>query len=303
MEQVQIPVAEKGRRVDHVLRTLLPRFSRTKIQGMISRGQITVDGKRIVPHRAVRGGETVTVLPEEPVFTAPVLLPEIAIVFCAPDYLIIEKPAGIPVHGGASVVGGTLVDALIQTHPEIVTVGEHGRPGIVHRLDKDVSGLLLVARTERGYDYFTRAFRLRKVEKIYLALVHGQTTKENGTIRHVIARSKKRPRMAARPPGQEGKEAVTHWAVRERYRHATLLTIWIETGRTHQIRAHLFAIGFPIVGDPLYKNGRGRISRALERPFLHASALSFTDPDGVERSFHSALPQQLEVFLRDLSRT
>ncbi len=300
MQTIHIAPEEKGKRLDHVLAALLSDISRTKLQRLIENGAILVDGVQVSAHHFLRGGETV-VIGEEPTKTvAAVSLPTISLVAEAEDYLIIEKPTGIAVHPGAGVRPPTLVDALLAQFPEIKGVGDPYRPGIVHRLDKDVSGLMIVARTTRGYDFFTNAFREKQIHKTYLALVHGDVTQETGTINRVIARSSRRARMAARAPGQDGKEAVTHWTVLKRYRTATELSVTIETGRTHQIRAHLFSIGHPVVGDALYRNPRFKVRGAPARPFLHAAALSFTDPDGKACAFTSPLPAILEDFLKEM---
>ncbi len=300
MQTIHIAPEEKGKRLDHVLAALLSDVSRTKLQRLIENGAILVDGAKVTSHHFLRGGETVVIGEETKQTAAAVPLPRITVVTEAADYLVIEKPTGIAVHPGAGVRPPTLVDALLAQFPEIQGVGDPFRPGIVHRLDKDVSGLMIIARTARGYDFFTNAFREKQIHKMYLALVHGDVTQETGTINRVIARSSRRARMAARAPGQDGKAAVTHWLVLKRFRTATELSVTIETGRTHQIRAHLFSIGHPVVGDSLYRNPRFKVRGAPARPFLHAAALSFTDPDGKECSFTSPLPSILEDFLKAL---
>lgn len=300
MQTVRIAPAQKGKRLDHILAALLSDVSRTTVQRWIESGVILVDGVKVTPHHFLRGGETVTIGAEPGKTDIPTKLPVVAVLAKEADYLIIEKPAGIAAHPGAGVRPPTLVDALLVQFPEIKEVGDPYRPGIVHRLDKDVSGLMIIARTAHGYDFFTNAFREKQMHKTYLALVHGDVTQETGTINRVIARSSRRARMAARAPGQDGKEAVTHWTVLKRFRTATELSVRIETGRTHQIRVHLFSIGHPVVGDPLYRNPRFKLRGAPTRPFLHAAALSFTDPNGKECVFTSPLPTVLEDFLKEL---
>jgi 23S rRNA pseudouridine1911/1915/1917 synthase len=301
MQIIHIANAEKGKRLDHVLATLLSDVSRTKLQRMIEQGIIVVDGQKVAAHHFLRGGETVIIGEATSAQTTVVApLPTIPVVAKATDYLVIEKPSGIAVHPGAGVRPPTLVDALLVQFPEIKGVGDRYRPGIVHRLDKDVSGLMIIARTTRGYDFFTDAFREKQMHKTYIALVHGDIAQDAGTIDRVIARSSRRARMAARAPGQEGKEAVTHWRVEKRFRNATKLAVTIETGRTHQIRAHLFSIGHPVVGDPLYRVPRFKLRGAPARPFLHAAALSFVDPEGKTCAFESSLPPPLADFLKDL---
>ncbi len=302
MNNLAVPPPARGRRFDLYLAELLPDKSRSCLQKMIVAGEILLNGRRVSVHNFLRGGETITfetikktkAAPKPKVPTVPVLAVE-------KDYLIVLKPAGIAVHPGAGVVPPTLVDSLRRTHPEILKVGEPDRPGIVHRLDKDVSGLMIVARTKTGLAFFKRAFQNREIKKTYLALAHGILGEESGTINRPIARSARRARMAARSPGQEGKEAITHWQVRQRFQKTTLLEVTIETGRTHQIRAHLFAIGHPLVGDPLYKNARNKLRPAAPRLFLHAAALTFTDPQGHSQSYNSPLPKELEEYLEALA--
>lgn len=299
MEDLVVPAGAKGERLDRFLGIALADMSRSLIQKAIESGEIIVDGKKVAAHRFLKGGETVSfVAPEKPSVAAaePVAVPILA---AEKDFLAIEKPAGIAVHPGAGVKPPTVVDALLRTHPEIRGIGESERPGIVHRLDKDVSGVMLVARTRRGYDWLKDEFKGRRVAKTYVALVSGGPTQESGIVDRPIARSNRRARMSARTPGQGGKEAVTHWKVLRRYRNAALLEVTIETGRTHQIRAHLFSIGLPIVGDPLYK-ARGGKASPLGRPFLHSERIEFTDPDGERRVYESPLPEALRAYLDTL---
>jgi len=301
MQDLIVPSEAKNRRLDHFLREVLPDLSRNHIQKAIERGEILLDGKKVTAHRFLKGGETVSfVTLEETVETVPVVaVPVIAV---ERDFLVVDKPSGIAVHPGAGVKPPTMVDALLVSHPEIREVGEPERPGIVHRLDKDVSGVMLVARNEVGLKYLKDAFRNRRVAKTYTALVIGAPPDESGTIDRPIARSTRRARMSARTPGQGGKEAITHWNVLRRFRTSTLLEVTIETGRTHQIRAHLFAIGCPIVGDPLYKPHAAKPS-ALHRPFLHSTKVEFEDPEGVHRVYESSLPKELQDFLATLKMT
>jgi 23S rRNA pseudouridine1911/1915/1917 synthase len=303
MEDLIVPVEAKGKRLDVHLREVLPDFSRSHLQREIESGGILLDGRRVSVHRFLRGGETISFVARAegaaPAAAAPVAIPVMAV---EPDYLVVDKPAGLAVHPGPGVKPPTLADSLLVAHPEIAGLGEPDRPGIVHRLDKDVSGLMIVARTERGFRFFKQAFSERRIEKTYLALVWGRFEQESGTIERPIARSARRPRMAARSPGQAGKEAVTHWSVLRRFRNATLLEVKIETGRTHQIRAHLFAIGHPLLGDPLYKNARLKIRPAPPRLCLHAAELGFKDPTGAQRRFESPLPKELAEYLDTLSK-
>jgi 23S rRNA pseudouridine1911/1915/1917 synthase len=228
-------------------------------------------------------------------------MPPLNIVAYTPDYLIINKQEGIAVHPGAGVRGVTISEMVCAVYPDIRGVGEQNRPGIVHRLDKDVSGLMLIGRTQEAYEFYQDAFRERKMEKIYIALVMGAVSGDVGTINRPIARSSRRERMAARPVGQAGKAAVTHWEVLQRYANATLLRVRIETGRTHQIRAHLLSLGHPVAGDKLYKVRNMRIRPTPPRLLLHAQDLSFVDREGNAQSYHAPLPPIFQNYLASLS--
>lgn len=273
--------------------------SRSKARALVDAGEVLLDGKRVTAHVLVQDGQTLTFVAPEATPDVEVEIPIIRVIHESKDYFVVEKPAGVVVHGGPGVTGPLLTDGLLVLDSKIAKVGEKDRPGIVHRLDRDVSGLLVVARTARGYKHFTGLFAAQKISKIYTALVHGKPVDDDGEIRLKIARSTRHARMAARPESQEGKAAYTRFEVRERFPNAALLEVEIKTGRTHQIRAHLFAIGHPVVGDMLYPMKK-KSSIALPRPFLHAASLSFTDPEGVERTFESPLPSDLAGVLAAL---
>lgn len=274
--------------------------SRSKAREWIDAGGVLLNDKKVTAHTLVSEGDalslTAIVSPED------VASPEadFMVVFTDPAFLVIEKPSGVLVHPtGATTHAPILTTALVARYPEITKVGEHTRPGIVHRLDRDVSGLMVIPRTPESFDYFQLLFLNRAIQKKYVALVHGVVREDSGEITLKIARSVRRKRMAARPESQEGKDAITRFWVRQRFPQSTLLDVEILTGRTHQIRAHLFAKGHPIVGDTLYpatKSGRFH----LPRPFLHAAQLHFVDPAGVERTFTSALPADLAGLLKEL---
>lgn len=225
------------------------------------------------------------------------------VIYEDPDVLVIVKPAGLLVH---KVLGKeeevTLADLLVERYPEIKGVGEKPeRPGIIHRLDKDVSGLMVVARNQAAFEFMKKQFQERTMKKEYIALVHGNLSKDEDTIRLKIARSREKARMVARPENQEGRDAVTHYTVLDRWRNYDLVNIKIETGRTHQIRVHFHALGHPLVGDPLYKI-RGIKPKALGRVFLHATKLTLTLPSGEVKTFDSPLPQDLADVLPTLAR-
>lgn len=273
--------------------------SRSKAREAIDEGAVLLDDKRVSAHLLVRERQRISFVDAPAAEVAAPVIPMIPVVHESRDYYVVEKPAGVVVHGGPGVTGPLLTDALLALDPAIAGVGERERPGIVHRLDRDVSGLVIAARTPAGYAHFTEAFAAQRVRKVYTALVHGVFADTAGEIRLKIARSTRHARMAARPESQEGKAAYTRYEVRERFPNATLLEVEIKTGRTHQIRAHLFAVGHPVVGDVLYPMKK-KTSLVLPRPFLHATMLSFVDPEGVERTFESPLPAELAAFLAAL---
>lgn len=231
-------------------------------------------------------------------------MPEPKIIAETPDYLVLDKPSGLLVHEANHHPGAdTLVHWLLEHYPAIKGVGEEAdRPGIVHRLDMDVSGVMVVARTQQMYDHLKKQFQNHEVEKMYLALVHGVPGKPDGTIRFPLGRSRRNAgRMASQPvPTDKTRDAVTNFAVKEQFTHLTLLEVTIETGRTNQIRAHLLAFGLPIVGDTVYASRWVKQKVALDRPFLHSWKLGFTDLDNTMQHFEAPLPESLTALLTKL---
>ncbi len=236
-----------------------------------------------------------------------------------PDYLVIEKPTGLLVHPTVHHEGPTLVDELVRLYPKIKKVGDDPtRPGIVHRLDREVSGLMVVAKTQPMFEYLKEQFAGRTIHKEYLALVHGKLSKDEGEIDFVIARSRHGGRMAARPSSQEGRTAKTMYDVVERFPNATLVRVMPETGRTHQIRAHFHALGHPLVGDRLYRTKKQRRKELLKskgedvqtlgkftipRLMLHATKLSFPDLEEKIQTFESTPPSEFSNFIKTLKHT
>ncbi len=234
------------------------------------------------------------------------------------DFLVVDKPAGLLVHPTNQETGSTLVDFLLSDYPSLKSIGENPeRPGIVHRLDREVSGLMVIPKTQVMFVHLKKQFAEHQVKKEYLALVHGRLPKEEGEINFVIARSRRGGRMAARPPSQEGREARTRYEVEQRFPQATLARVFPETGRTHQIRAHFHALGHPLVGDRLYRLKKQRRkelqkyksetiqklgSLEIPRLMLHATKLSFLDLAGQVRDFTSPLPPEFKKFLDQLSK-
>ncbi|MEK7653430.1 MAG: RluA family pseudouridine synthase [Patescibacteria group bacterium] len=223
------------------------------------------------------------------------------------NFLIIEKPAGLLVHPTAKNETDTLADWIIAKHPDLRKIGEDpSRPAIVHRLDKEVSGLMLIPKTQDAFDYFKSQFKQHHVIKKYATLVRGEISKDEGMINFPIGRSKSRRGLFAaisHKLGIEAKKAITTFRVEKRFKNYTLLEVQILTGRTHQIRVHLLAFGHPVVGDALYGikiQGYKNIKTKLGRIFLHAKYLGFTDMNGNKREFESELPEELDNFIKGL---
>lgn len=214
-------------------------------------------------------------------------------------YIIVEKPSGMLTHQAKEEDG--LAEKLAKEFPEIADIGEKYRCGIVHRLDRGVSGIILIARSEEFFKYIKEQFKAREVKKIYLGLVYGKIERDEGEIDFKIARAKS-GKMAARPEGQEGREAKTEFDVLERFVNYTYLKIQILTGRTHQIRAHMLGFGHPIVGDNVYKLRKQKIKLPceLERIFLHSHVIGFKDLKGEWKEYKSELPKALKECLKKL---
>ncbi|MFH2018870.1 MAG: RNA pseudouridine synthase, partial [bacterium] len=234
---------------------------------------------------------------------------DIKIVAETPDYIVINKPSGMLTHSTNRLEKDSLAELLAEKYPELKKVGEDPvRPGIVHRLDKEASGLLVVARTQKMFDHLKNQFKKRTIEKEYIVLAHGKVAKDWDEINFPIARSRTTDRMSARPLAKKGeidedsKTAKTEFLVEKRFVNFTLLRVKIYTGRMHQIRAHLLAYNHPVVGDPLYfqKKRKRMWDERLGRLFLHCSKLGFVDLTGTKVSFESRLPKELEEFLLKL---
>lgn len=301
MTHIIVDAYETGERLDAFLAQKREGVSRSHFQKLIKAGKVTVNGKVPKAHSVVKAGDVIEVgeLPDakEEAVTE---LPPLSVVDEREDFLVIEKPAGILVHPAPNQRTGTLVDMLLAHDPSIEGVGEDPiRPGIVHRLDRDASGLMVVARTQKGFDHLKRLFKDRKVEKTYLALVHGKMPKDHGTVTTPLGRSKDRGRMVARTQPMEGdKPAETTYDVVMRFPQGTLVEARPKTGRMHQIRVHLKSIGHPLAGDTLYVPGKLRTgSLRPPRMFLHASGLAFDDLAGARREYRSELPEDLKTFL------
>ncbi|HLW59924.1 MAG TPA: RluA family pseudouridine synthase [bacterium] len=265
---------DRGRRLDVVVAARFPDYSRSRVGHLAGRGEILVDGAARKPAFRLRPGQRVEVLapPSDPLLVGPEAIP-LTVVYEDADVLVVDKPSGLTVHPAPGHPGGTLVNAVLARVPDLSGAGGALRPGIVHRLDKDTSGLLVVAKTALAYRSLVAQLRARAIARVYLALVRGTLRGEAGVIDAPVGRHPvHRTRMAVVP---RGRPAVTRYRVRERFPEATLLECRLETGRTHQIRVHLLHIGHPILGDPVY--GRARVPE-MQRQALHAARLAFTHP-------------------------
>jgi 23S rRNA pseudouridine1911/1915/1917 synthase len=296
--EAEVPLAAAGRRFDQAVAEMFPDYSRSRLTGWIKSGAVTLDGAQAAPRQLLRGGEQVRLQVEldTEVTSAP---EDIALDIVHEDehLLVLNKPSGLVVHPGAGNPAGTLLNALLHHDPKLA---ELPRAGIVHRLDKDTSGLMVVAKTLPTYTALVDLLSRHEVERQYEAVVLG-TMVAGGTVDEPIGRSMgDRLRQAVRDE-EDGKRAVTHYRLRERFRAHSLLQCQLETGRTHQIRVHLTHIGHPLIGDPLYGGGlklpRGASAgliatlRGFRRQALHAEKLSFVHPaTGEALSFSAERP-------------
>ena len=288
--------AHAGQRLDHYLQQRLADFSRSRIQDWIKHGRVLVNGSAAKASQVLRGGEQIEVSPADlpPLEAAPEDLP-VDVLYQDAAVIAIDKPAGLVVHAGAGAHSGTLVNRLVHHFASLSKIAGDLRPGIVHRLDRGTSGVLLVARTDAAHRALAAQFAGRSVEKTYLALVEGRVRADSGRIDKPIARDPvRRTRMTARLG--HGREALTDYRVLRRFDGFTHLEIRIGTGRTHQIRAHLASLGHPVAGDRLYG------ARPGPRIFLHAWRIVFESPATGERvAVESPVPADLARWLAELT--
>jgi 23S rRNA pseudouridine1911/1915/1917 synthase len=323
LRYLSVPDEATGRRLDLFLAQQLGEVSRSRVQLLLQQGSVLVDGKPAKSSRKVRGGESISILgdPQPPPLHAIAEAIPLEIVYEDQDLAVVNKPAGMMVHAGSGATEdarnrGTLVNALLHHLRELSSSSGPLRPGIVHRLDKQTSGLIVVAKNDLAHARLASMFSRRQVRKLYLTLVQGELVQEKGTVNASISRDVvRRTRMTTRREG--GRPAVSHWEVLRRiqgpYGRFTLASVRIETGRTHQIRVHMASLGHPVVGDMLYgasseivplpegtKRGVPRLS--LGRNFLHAAELEFAHPITGERlSLVSNLPADLKDFMAQLA--
>lgn len=291
-----------AKRLDQLVHERLPQFSRSRIQEWIRSGRVLVNGAPQRASHTVRAGDAIDVDPAEPppLHAAPEAIP-LQVLYEDGDLVAIDKPAGMVVHAGAGVHSGTVVNALLHRFDTLSSTGGALRPGIVHRLDRFTSGVLLVAKNDAAHQALAAQFSGRQVEKIYIALVHGTVKSESGRIERPITRDpQRRIRMTARL--QQGRAAWSEYRVLRRFAKFTLLEVRIGTGRTHQIRVHLSSIGHPVAGDTLY-GAPGKIEGqpSLGRYFLHAQRIRFRQPStGSEVAVEAPLPPELQSWLTGL---
>jgi len=295
--RLTVPEDADGERLDIVLARVAG-MSRARAGALIDAGTVTVNDAVARKSLRVASSDAIELLAVEPeVATVP---SGVLVRYEDDDLLVVDKPSGVVVHAGAGVRGGTLVDALRAEGRVLASRAGANRPGIVHRLDRDVSGLLVVAKTDRAHEALVAAMQRREIERRYIALVHGSPNADRGKIDAPVGRSTKhRTRMAVTP---DGRPAVTWFEVRERLGDLALLDVKLETGRTHQIRTHLASIGHPIVGDAAYGRDPARARElGLRRPFLHAYRLTFAHPvTGDDVTVTSELPADLAAALVQL---
>jgi 23S rRNA pseudouridine1911/1915/1917 synthase len=294
-----------GVRLDRWLVTAVPGISRARLQVLIEDGRVRVDGVVRKTAYRLRGGEAVDV--EIPPAPLEELAPEpIALTIVHEDdaVLVVDKPAGMVVHPGAGVFQGTLAAAVLAHAPATAGVGGPGRPGVVHRLDKGTSGLLVIAKTQAAYQALVAQLAEHTVTRVYLAVVHGRVAADEGRVDAPIGRHPiHRQRMAIRPEGK-GRRAITRFRVLERFVGFTLVEAQLETGRTHQIRVHLASLGHPVVGDATYGQGGPRPPIAFEGVALHAARLAFVHPMTRKRmEFAAPIPSRIERLLSHFGYT
>ena len=299
-----------GTRLDQFIASQFPEESRSQVQNWIRKGCATVGGAAVKTGFRLRPGDTVAL--EIPWTPPPEPFPEeipLDVIYEDADIAVINKPAGMACHAGAGLQSGTLVNALLCRMGPI-EAGDPERPGIVHRLDKFTSGVIITAKNNFSHRLLARQFKSREIKKEYIALVHGVPSPPEGTIDLAIGRDpNNRKKMSVR--ARHKRNAVTHYAVKESFGFAALLDIRIETGRTHQIRVHLAAKGYPVAGDFLYGGNRvknlpapvAKMVEAIRRPFLHSSGVEFTHPRTCERLvFHAPLPEELQKLLNTIQK-
>jgi len=329
---IAVPPEAAGQRLDHFIASRLDGVSRSRVQLLLDQGDVLVNGAQSKPSLRLRGGEQIVITGEPhpaPLKATPQNIP-LDVVYEDMDLAVINKPAGMMVHAGAGETedarnSNTLVNALLFRFKALSSTGGELRPGIVHRLDKETSGLIIVAKNDAAHARLAELFSTRQIQKTYIALVQGRVERQKGTITAALSRDPvRRTRMTTRP-AENSRSAVSHYEVVERldtrFGKFTLVRVRIETGRTHQIRVHMASIGHPIVGDTLYgapsqltdqvaaqagsSSARRKAAERLKlgRNFLHAARLEFVHPaTGKSLELEALLPAELETFLSAMTK-
>jgi len=306
---VRLDAAHCGWRLDRALAAAIPTLSRERLKTLIRSGAVEAHGKMVRdPASKVRGDESLSVaVPEpQPAHNVPQNIP-LTIVFEDEHLLVVDKPAGLVVHPAAGNLDGTLVNALLHhCGGSLSGIGGVARPGIVHRIDKDTSGLLVVAKTDVAHEGLAKQFEAHSISRRYLAIVSGVPKTSHGTIDAPLARSATNRKKIAIVEGKRGKRSVTHWKRLDVLRDAALVECRLETGRTHQVRVHMASIGHPLLGDPVYgrsAKGHGKLLKELgfQRQALHATELGFLHPAEKRRlSFVSPMPADIQELFNAL---
>jgi 23S rRNA pseudouridine1911/1915/1917 synthase len=303
--EIRVQVEETGERIDRYLSQALPDLSRSRIQQLIEQGNVEVNGKVCTSKKTtVQLGDRIslTIPDAKPLDLEPEAIP-LDILYEDDSLIIINKPAGLVVHPAAGHKSGTLVNAILAHCPNLAGIGGLQRPGIVHRLDKDTTGAIAIAKTDQAHQHLQAQLKAKTARRDYLGLVYGAPSSNSGTIDQPIGRHPvDRKKMAVVPVEKGGRKAVTHWQVKERLGNYTLIHFQLETGRTHQIRVHSASIGHPIVGDPVYSSGRA-VGVNLTGQALHAWRLTLQHPlSGELVKVTAPLPKTFATLLEVLKR-
>jgi len=311
---ITIKEPQAGQRLDIFCANQFPDYSRSALQKAIKAGQITVNNDTVKPKYPLRAGDTLSINLQSPTTTPPVEIspPDIHIIHEDKDLVVIDKPAGVLAHTAVNANAPTVTSWYTQRYPTAASVGEDpSRPGLVHRLDRDTSGVMVLAKTQVAYRHLKKQFKKHYAKKEYLALVFGVPNAKDGRINQAITRSRQNPSrrtilakrgLPSEALAKEGKPAITEWQLEKPigHRHA-LIRAFPLTGRTHQIRVHLHFIGHPIVGDPLYTFKRQKSPSGVSRQLLHAEKLTIQLPTSKKKTFTAPLPEDFQAVLDQLS--